>query len=56
MAGSGFVEVLKHHSDPVTREAYLETAYLGRPPAVLGSECGSELPESLQRWDEEQEQ
>ncbi len=56
MAGSGFVEVLKHYGDPVTREAYLEAAYLGRPPAVLGSECESELPESLQRWDEEQEQ
>lgn len=50
-----FIDVLLYYGDDVTREAYLEAAYLGRPPAELGAECESELPEPLQRWDDEED-
>ena len=33
--------------DEVTREAYLETTYLGHPPDVIGPELETELPPEL---------
>ncbi len=39
------IAVLKHYGDPVNREAYLNTAYLGKPPASLDAESEVELPD-----------
>jgi hypothetical protein len=35
---------------PLTREAYLNVAYMGNPPKELGPEQEAELPEQFQKW------
>jgi hypothetical protein len=43
-----FLAVFRYYGeDEVTREAYLETTYLGHPPDVIGSELEAELPPEL---------
>jgi hypothetical protein len=44
-------EWLKQHADgkPITRERYLDVAYLGKPPAELTAEQEAELPKELQK-------
>lgn len=34
----------------LTRESYLNVAYMGNPPKELGPEEEAELPEQFQRW------
>lgn len=41
------VSLLKEYNIPVTRDNYLELAYLGEPPATLTAEQELELPESI---------
>lgn len=40
------IAVLKHYGSPVNREEYLNTAYLGKPPANLDPESEAELPQN----------
>jgi hypothetical protein len=42
------LEKMKQAGIPMTRENYLELAYLGQPPAELSGEEESELPEQFQ--------
>ena len=42
------LEYMKKHGIPLTREKYLEMAYLGRPPALCAEE-EAELPEEFQQ-------
>jgi len=44
------VELLKKARVPVTRENYLNMAYLGNPPKELEAEQEAELPKELQDW------
>jgi hypothetical protein len=46
------VRIMRRHGIPVTRENYLDLAYMGQPPEELGPEEESELPEELQRRSE----
>jgi hypothetical protein len=41
------VNHMKKHGIPVTRENYLDFAYLGNPPEELGPEEEAELPEEI---------
>lgn len=45
---SPLVVYMKKNDIPVTRENYLNIAYLGKPPAELGNELEAELPSELQ--------
>ena len=40
----------KKHGMPLTREDYLEVAYMGEIPEDWGPELEAELPEQFQRW------
>jgi hypothetical protein len=42
------LKLMKSNSIPVTRENYLEVAYLGEAPDPLPAKLEAELPESLQ--------
>ncbi len=42
------LDYMKKHDVPMTRENYLELAYLGNPPSSLSAEEESELPEEFQ--------
>jgi hypothetical protein len=42
------LEKMKQTGIPMTRENYLELAYLGEPPAELSGEEETELPEQFQ--------
>jgi hypothetical protein len=42
------LEYMKQHNIPVTRENYLDIAYMGNPPDVLDAEEEADLPEELQ--------
>src|SRR5215471_10816462 len=42
---------MKRMGVPLTRENYLDVAYLGNPPEELSAEEESELPEEFQVWD-----
>ena len=44
------LEYMKEHGIPLTRENYLNEAYMGNPPEKLGPELEAELPEQFQRW------
>jgi hypothetical protein len=44
------VETLKHLKIPLTRENYLDLAYMGNPPEVLSAEEEAELPPEIQKW------
>jgi hypothetical protein len=43
------VEYLDKHGVPITRENYLNVAYLGDPPKELGAEQEAALPEELRK-------
>ena len=42
------VEFMKRHDVPLTRDNYLQIAYMGNPPEELDAEDEAELPEELQ--------
>ena len=44
------VELLEKAGVPLTRENYLNMAYLGNPPKELEAEQEAELPKELQDW------
>lgn len=44
------IAVLRHYGDPVNRDSYLKTAYLGKPPAKLDPESEAELPQDDVRF------
>ena len=50
------VEYMKKNGVPLTRENYLDYAYLGNPPAQLSAEEEAELPEELQRTEPEEKE
>jgi hypothetical protein len=50
------VEYMKKNGVPLTRENYLDYAYLGNPPAQLSAEEEAELPEGLQRTEPEEKE
>jgi hypothetical protein len=43
------LEYMKKNNLPLTREKYLEMAYLGNPPEELGPEEEAELPREFQK-------
>ena len=50
------VEYMKKNGVPLTRENYLDYAYLGNPPAQLSAEEEAEIPEELQRTEPEEKE
>jgi hypothetical protein len=44
VSDSPLVTYMKERDIPVTRESYLNVAYLGNPPAGLGPELEGEMP------------
>jgi hypothetical protein len=42
------IEFMKKHGIPMTRENYLDVAYMGTPPEVLDAEEEMNLPEQFQ--------
>jgi hypothetical protein len=42
------IEFMKRHNIPMTRENYLDVAYMGNPPEVLDAEEEYNLPEQFQ--------
>jgi len=44
------IAVLKHYGSPVNRQEYLNTAYMGKPPAKLDPESEAELPQDDVRF------
>ena len=46
------VQLLQKAGVPVTRENYLNMAYLGNPPKKLTAEEEAELPRELREWGE----
>jgi hypothetical protein len=44
------VNWMKKNGIPVTRENYLDFAYLGNPPEELGPEEEAELPEEISKY------
>ncbi len=43
------VQIMKDHGIPITRENYLDLAYMGEAPEQLGAEQEADLPPSLQK-------
>jgi hypothetical protein len=43
------LDYMKKNNLPLTREKYLEMAYLGNPPAELDAEEEAELPREFQK-------
>lgn len=41
------IEAMKKYKIPITRENYLDLAYMGEPPEELSAEEELELPEQL---------
>lgn len=39
------IAVLKHYGDSLTRQNYLDTAYLGKPPSTIDPESEADLPD-----------
>lgn len=52
---SGLVNLMRRFNIPVTRQSYLELAYMGQPPEELSAEEEAEFPPELQRKSEEEE-
>jgi hypothetical protein len=48
MAADTVLEFMTKHSIPMTREDYLDVAYMGTPPEVLDAEEEMNLPEQFQ--------
>jgi hypothetical protein len=40
----GLLDLMRHHRIPITRESYLELAYMGEPPEELSAEEEMNLP------------
>src|SRR5262249_8125569 len=51
----GILAFMKQHDIPLTRENYLDVAYLGNPPEELSAEEEAELPEEFQVWETDEE-
>jgi len=51
----GVLRFMKQHDIPLTRENYLDVAYLGNPPEELSAEEEAELPEEFQIQDADDE-
>jgi hypothetical protein len=49
--GDCVLAMMKHFNMPMTREAYLDFAYLGEPPAELSAEQEANLPAEFQNRD-----
>lgn len=47
--GDPLERLMKRFKVPVTRQSYLDLAYLGKPPAELSAEEELDLPAHLQR-------
>jgi len=47
------LDYMKKHNIPLTRENYLEIAYLGDPPEELGAEEEAEIPHEVMNPDQE---
>ena len=47
---SPVLDYMVEHNMPLTREKFLELAYFGNPPELLGPEEEAELPSFLQNW------
>ncbi len=43
------IQIMKDHGIPITREHYLNLAYMGQVPDELGAEQEADLPEELQK-------
>lgn len=52
MAKNVVLEYMKKHNIPLTRENYLEVAYMGTPPVELDAEEEMALPPELQKESE----
>jgi hypothetical protein len=46
---NGLLKWMRRHNIPITRENYLNLAYMGKPPAGLTLEEEEELPLELRR-------
>ena len=51
----GVLRFMKQHDIPLTRENYMDVAYLGNPPKELSAEEEAELPEQFQVWDTDED-
>lgn len=49
------LDYMKKHNIPLTRENYLQIAYLGDPPEELGAEEEAEIPEEIQSSNHEED-
>jgi hypothetical protein len=47
--GDGILSMMRHHNIPITREHYLNIAYMGEPPEELSAEEEANLPPMLRR-------
>jgi hypothetical protein len=45
----GVLAVMRKFGLPMTREQYIDLAYLGQPPEVFGAELEEELPPQFRR-------
>jgi hypothetical protein len=48
-SGDGLIDLMRRYNIPITREKYLELAYLGDPPMELSAEEEANLPAILRR-------
>jgi hypothetical protein len=44
------IDMMHAHGIPITREAYIELAYMGAPPSEWTAENEADLPAELQDW------
>jgi hypothetical protein len=49
------LEYMKKNNVPLTRENYLDYAYLGNPPEVLDAEEEAQIPEQFRKENESNE-
>lgn len=52
---NGTIRAMKKAGIPLTRENYLNTAYMGNPPEEIGPEIEAMLPEEFRKKEEEEE-
>jgi hypothetical protein len=45
----GLLALMRHYGIPITRESYLELAYMGEPPEELSAEEEMNLPPELRK-------
>jgi hypothetical protein len=48
-SGDGIMDMMRRHNIPVTRENYLDFAYMGEPPQELSAEEEMNLPPELRK-------